>query len=81
MQVEVDMVVKSSYVLKNKNLKDKEIYFLAQQKGFVIIVTKDADFSILVTQFGSPPKIIKLNTEICLQNYFGINLARILNPQ
>lgn len=62
MQVEVDMVVKSSYVLKNKNLKDKEIFFLAQQKGFVIIVTKDADFSVLVTQFGSPPKIVKLNT-------------------
>ena len=78
MQIEVNMVVKSSYVLKNKNLDDKEIFFQAQQKGFVIIVTKDADFPMLVTQFGSPPKIVKLNTgnmpTKLLWNKFGENI-------
>lgn len=51
-----------SYALNIKHLTDKEIFLQAQQRGFVIIVTKDADFAMLVTQFGSPPKIVKLNT-------------------
>lgn len=62
MQAELKVVVKSAYFLKNGNLEDKEIYMRAKQNGFVIIITKDADFPSLVTQYGSPPKIIKLNT-------------------
>jgi predicted nuclease of predicted toxin-antitoxin system len=62
MQNETGMVVKSSYILKHTKLPDKEIYNLAKQRGNVIIISKDADFSALVTQFGSPPKIIKLNS-------------------
>ena len=62
MQDEWKMNVKSAFILKNKNLDDKEIYLNAQEKGHVIIITKDADFPSLVTQYGCPPKIIKLNT-------------------
>jgi predicted nuclease of predicted toxin-antitoxin system len=43
-------------------LPDKEIFDRAKKNGFIIIITKDADFPALVTQYGSPPKIIKLNT-------------------
>lgn len=62
MQTELGIVVKSAYILKNKSLDDKEIFMQAKRQGNVIIITKDADFQILVTQYGSPPKIIKLNT-------------------
>ena len=62
MQVEWRIIVKSAYILQHKDLEDKEIYLRAQQKGHIIIITKDADFPSLVTQYGYPPKIIKLNT-------------------
>lgn len=78
LQIEVNMVVRSSYALKNKNQNDKEIFLEAKQRGFVIILTKDADFAILVTQFGSPPKIVKLNTgnmpTMLLWKKFGKNI-------
>ena len=62
MQDEFGITVKSSFILDNKKLKDREIYKLAKQRGFIILITKDADFPSLITQFGSPPKVIKLNT-------------------
>ncbi len=62
MQVELKFVVKSAFILEHANLEDKEIYMRAKRKGNIIIITKDADFPSLVTQFGCPPKIIKLNT-------------------
>lgn len=43
-------------------MPDKEIFDRAKKNGFIIIITRDADFPALVTQYGSPPKIIKLNT-------------------
>lgn len=62
MQDELGVTVKSSFILGHKQLEDREIYERAKQKGFIILVTKDADFSSLITQFESPPKVIKLNT-------------------
>jgi predicted nuclease of predicted toxin-antitoxin system len=62
MQEEFSLIVKSSFILKSKNLDDKEIFLNAKKHGNVIIITKDADFPSLVTQYGCPPKIIKLNT-------------------
>jgi predicted nuclease of predicted toxin-antitoxin system len=62
MQNELKIVVKSAYILKNANLDDKEIFIRAKQAGKIIIITKDADFPALVTQYDCPPKVIKLNT-------------------
>jgi len=62
MHEELSLIVKSSFILKSKNLGDKEIFLNAKKQGNVIIITKDADFPSLVTQYGCPPKIIKLNT-------------------
>lgn len=62
MQTELDVVVKSAFILRHSKLKDKEIYQRAKQNGNVILISKDADFPALVAQLGSPPKIIKLNT-------------------
>ena len=62
MQIEFSMIAKSAFSLGNSKLKDKEIFQLAKQKEYVILITKDADFAALVTQFGAPPKVIKLNT-------------------
>ena len=62
MQNEWGIIVKSAYILKHQNLEDKEIYLRAQQYARIIIITKDADFPSLATQYGCPPKIIKLNT-------------------
>jgi predicted nuclease of predicted toxin-antitoxin system len=62
MEAELKMTVKSAYILKSQSLGDKEIFLKAKQNGFIIIITKDADFPLLVTLYGAPPKIIKLNT-------------------
>lgn len=62
MQEAFNITVKSSFLLQISTLKDKEIYKAARQKGDVILITKDADFPLLLTQYGSPLKIIKLNT-------------------
>ncbi len=74
MQNELGIVVKSAFTLRHVDLKDKEIYMRAKEQGYVILITKDADFPSLVTQFGSPPKIIKLNigtlpTKLLWNNY------------
>ena len=62
MQTELNIIVKSAFILRHAKLEDKEIFQRAKQKGNIILITKDADFPLLVTQFGSPPKVIKLNT-------------------
>ena len=49
MEVELKIAVKSAYILKNQSLGYKEIFLNAKQNGYNIIITKDADFSLLVT--------------------------------
>ncbi|MEP7255951.1 MAG: DUF5615 family PIN-like protein [Ferruginibacter sp.] len=62
MAEELNMPVMSAFKLGIKNFEDKEIYIRAKNKGKVILITKDADFPTLITEMGSPPKLIKLNT-------------------
>lgn len=62
MQTELRIIVKSAFILKIKELDDYDIYMLAKQKGHIILITKDADFPSIITQYGCPPKVIKLNT-------------------
>ncbi|MEO6894323.1 MAG: DUF5615 family PIN-like protein [Ginsengibacter sp.] len=58
MHDEWKMNVKSSFILKNKNLDDKEIFLNAKKNANVIIITKDADFPALVAQYGCPQKLL-----------------------
>jgi predicted nuclease of predicted toxin-antitoxin system len=44
---------------------DVEIFNAAKKKGKVVIITKDDDFSDLVTRLKSPPKIIWLTFGNC----------------
>ena len=62
MSEELKMPVVSSFKLEIKDAEDREIYAMAKKKGNVILITKDADFPSLITEMGSPPKLIKLNT-------------------
>ncbi|MDQ6764148.1 MAG: DUF5615 family PIN-like protein [Bacteroidota bacterium] len=62
MQDEFDITVKSAFTLNHSTISDRDIFERAKQNGYVIMITKDADFPTLVTLFGSPPKVIKLNT-------------------
>jgi predicted nuclease of predicted toxin-antitoxin system len=61
-QNEFNITTKSAFILENSNLSDREIFNRARAEGYIILITKDADFPSLVTELGSPPKIIKLNT-------------------
>ncbi|TFF36557.1 DUF5615 family PIN-like protein [Mucilaginibacter psychrotolerans] len=58
-------VVKSSYSLNLHFLKDSEIYYRAKAAGNVILVSKDADFPILITRLGAPPKLINIKIGNC----------------
>jgi predicted nuclease of predicted toxin-antitoxin system len=73
--------LKISIYLKQKDLEDKEIFMQANQKGNITIITKDAGYPSLVTQYGCSPKIIKLNIGNLHANYFGISMTGILNQQ
>ena len=57
----LNISVVSSFKLGIKDAEDREIYTRAKNKGNVILITKDADFPTLITEMGSPPKLIKLN--------------------
>ncbi len=54
MQEEWGILVKYSFILKNKKLDDREIFLNAKKNGNVIIITKDADFQTLFAQYGCP---------------------------
>lgn len=59
------MTVKSSYSLSFKETQDIDIYNAAKEYGNVILVSKDSDFSELVTRLGSPPKLINIRFGNC----------------
>lgn len=55
--------VKSSYILQIKEWEDRDIYFHAKAQPYpVIIISKDGDFPELIARYGTPPKLIKINT-------------------
>ena len=62
---ELNLVVKSSFLLGFKEIKDFEIYTKAKKQGNVILVSKDADLEEIVTIHGSPPKLISLKIPNC----------------
>jgi predicted nuclease of predicted toxin-antitoxin system len=58
-------IVKSSYSLQLNNLTDTAIYNKAKSGGKVILVSKDADFPVLINRLGSPPKLISIKKGNC----------------
>ncbi|MVN20192.1 DUF5615 family PIN-like protein [Mucilaginibacter arboris] len=59
------LIVKSSFILGFQSMTDLAIYQKAKAQGKVIIVSKDADFTEIVTRLGSPPKLINLKIGNC----------------
>lgn len=57
--------VKSAYSLQSHTFSDIEIYQNAKAQGAVIIVSKDADFTELVSRLGPPPKLICIKFGNC----------------
>jgi predicted nuclease of predicted toxin-antitoxin system len=57
--------VKSSYTLQLHHVTDTAIYNNARATGNVIIISKDADFSELISRLGSPPKLITIKKGNC----------------
>ena len=57
----LNMPVRSSYTLGLTGMLDQEIYDLAQKTGNIILLSKDSDFSELISRLGFPPKLILLN--------------------
>ena len=59
--------IEDSFHIKAVALRDlglreaeDEIVFMAARKSEAVVMTKDADFILLLERFGSPPKIILL---------------------
>lgn len=61
----IGITVKSSYSLSLHHLSDLDIYQRAREQGNVILLSKDADFSELISRLGSPPKLISLKIGNC----------------
>lgn len=57
--------VKSAYLLSLHEDSDLTIYQKAKKRGYVIIISKDSDFSEIITRLGSPPKLINLKIGNC----------------
>lgn len=68
--------VKSAFVLNLYYLSDKDIFEMGRNAGNVILVSKDSDFPELVTQLGTPPKLIYLRVGNCDNR----KLWRIIKP-
>jgi len=57
--------VKSAYILSLHELDDLVIYQKAKDHGKVILLSKDSDFSELISRLGAPPKLINLKIGNC----------------
>lgn len=57
--------VKSSYVLKFEHLKDIEIYSIAKKASNIILISKDSDLDKIISESGSPLKLISLKVPNC----------------
>ena len=66
--------VKSAYVLSIQNLVDIEVYRMAKSSGKIIILSKDSDFSELISRLGSPPKLITIHKGNAVTRYYGNSL-------
>lgn len=68
-------ITKSSYELGMNTETDENIFLRAKERGNIIIITKDKDFTHLIDRFGAPPKIVLLRTGNCSNEA----MKRILN--
>lgn len=66
----INLSVKSSYSLNLHHKKDLDIYKLANAAGNVILISKDSDFSELISRLGSPPKLINIKFGNCSNSHF-----------
>jgi predicted nuclease of predicted toxin-antitoxin system len=57
MQNEFNITVKSAFILQNSNSGGREIFNRAKEEGYIILITKDADFPS------------RNRIRICAQNY------------
>lgn len=57
--------IKSSYSLNLHYKEDIEIYNMARTAGKVILLSKDNDFTELISRLGSPPKLINIGFGNC----------------
>lgn len=60
MMEHTEMTVKSSYSLSFTETRDIDIYNAAKECDKVILISKDSDFSELISRPGSPPKLINI---------------------
>ena len=74
---DLNIEVKSSYVLKLYELTDLKIYEKARKYGNVILVSKDSDLPEIISVNGSPPKLIYLKAGNC-DNRILFSLLKLL---
>ncbi len=61
----LNVTVKTSYTLNFHHLDDFAIYQLAKKHDNVVLISKDSDFSELISRLGAPPKLINLKIGNC----------------
>lgn len=71
------MTAQSAYSLNLLYNTDLDIYQLAKSSGRIIIISKDADFSEIITRLGAPPKLINIKIGNCDNR----QLWSLLKPQ
>lgn len=62
---ELDLTAKSAYTLELLYNTDLEIYHQARSWGKIILISKDTDFSEIITRLGGPPKLINIKIGNC----------------
>ena len=62
---DLEIEVKSSYMLKLEGLSDFDIYQKAKKFGNIIIISKDSDLDEIISLYGAPPKLISLKVGNC----------------
>lgn len=76
-------LVKSAYSLNLHGLADIQVYEMAKQQGNVILISKDADFTELISRLGSPPELISIKIGNCdnrsLWNYIKPHITEAIN--
>lgn len=73
-QLSFGIKAKSARELGLRDATDRQI-FMAARAGGAIVMTKDSDFAVLVSQLGAPPQIIW----VTCSNTSNAHLRRILS--
>ncbi len=62
---ELGLAARSAYTLELLYNTDLEIYHQARSSGKVVLISKDTDFSEIITRLGAPPKLINIKIGNC----------------